>query len=53
MKILCPICELWLVSPEYLGRGEITLYCLRCESEENRHPFGEAQPKFLDAPEFF
>jgi hypothetical protein len=36
MKIICPFCEIWLVAPVYVGRGESIIYCLRCETEEAR-----------------
>ena len=29
MKILCLLCELWLVEPEIV-EGEVSYYCVRC-----------------------
>jgi len=36
MKILCVICELWLVEP-LLEDGEVTYFCLRCASTPQRN----------------
>jgi hypothetical protein len=41
MKVICIVCELWLVEP-VVRDGEVSYFCLRCQDSGRCEPLSEA-----------